>query len=161
MSKPVLYLIDGSSYIFRAYYAIRHLSNSKGLPTNAVFGFASMIFKFLKDHEPKYLAIVFDSKGDTFRNEIYSLYKANRSAPPEDLVPQFQMIFDVVDAMGIPRVQLEGFEADDLMGTIAKNIEKNGADAVLITGDKDFCQLVTNRRLKTCDMGARRNCNTW
>ena len=93
MEKPVLYLIDGSSYIFRAYYAIRHLSNSKGVPTNAVYGFTSMLFKFLKDYEPTHLGIVFDSKGATFRDEIYPLYKANRSEPPEDLVPQFEKIF--------------------------------------------------------------------
>ncbi len=143
MEKPVLYLIDGSSYIFRAYYAIRHLSNSKGVPTNAVYGFTSMLFKFLKDYEPTHLGIVFDSKGKTFRDDIYPLYKANRSAPPEDLVPQFEKIFEMVDAFNIPQVQLEGFEADDLMGTISKNVEEQNAKVVLVTGDKDFCQLVS------------------
>jgi len=145
MEKPVLYLIDGSSYIFRAYYAIRHLSNSKGVPTNAVYGFTSMLFKFLKDYEPTHLGIVFDSKGATFRDEIYPLYKANRSEPPEDLVPQFEKIFEVVDAFNIPQVQLEGFEADDLMGTISKDVEKEDAKVVLVTGDKDFCQLVSDK----------------
>ncbi len=145
MEKPILYLIDGSSYIFRAYYAIRHLSNSKGFPTNAVYGFTAMLFKFLKDYEPTHLAIVFDSKGKTFRDDIYPLYKANRSAPPEDLVPQFDKIFEMVDAFNIPQVQLEGFEADDLMGTISKNVEKGDANVVLVTGDKDFCQLVSEK----------------
>ena len=145
MEKQVLYLIDGSSYIFRAYYAIRHLSNSKGFPTNAVYGFTAMLFKFLKDYEPTHLAIVFDSKGKTFRDDIYPLYKANRSEPPEDLVPQFDKIFEMVDAFNIPQVQLEGFEADDLMGTISKNVEGNGAEVVLVTGDKDFCQLVSDK----------------
>ncbi|NIP22854.1 MAG: DNA polymerase I, partial [Phycisphaerae bacterium] len=145
MEKPVLYLIDGSSYIFRAYYAIRHLSNSKGFPTNAVYGFTAMLFKFLKDYEPTHLAIVFDSKGKTFRDDIYPLYKANRSEPPEDLVPQFDKIFEMVDAFNIPQVQLEGFEADDLMGTISKKVEENGAEVVLVTGDKDFCQLVSDK----------------
>lgn len=145
MEKPTLYLIDGSSYIFRAYYAIRHLSNSKGFPTNAVYGFTAMLFKFLKDYEPTHLAIVFDSKGKTFRDDIYPLYKANRSEPPEDLVPQFDKIFEMVDAFKIPQVQLEGFEADDLMGTISKNVEKNDANVVLVTGDKDFCQLVSDK----------------
>jgi len=145
MEKPVLYLIDGSSYIFRAYYAIRHLSNSKGFPTNAVYGFTSMLFKFLKDYEPTHLGIVFDSKGSTFRDDIYPLYKANRSEPPEDLVPQFEKIFEVVDAFNIPQVQLEGFEADDLMGTISKEVEKKDANVVLVTGDKDFCQLVSDK----------------
>ena len=145
MEKPTLYLIDGSSYIFRAYYAIRHLSNSKGFPTNAVYGFTAMLFKFLKDYEPTHLAIVFDSKGKTFRDDIYPLYKANRSEPPEDLVPQFDKIFEMVDAFNIPQVQLEGFEADDLMGTISTSVEDEGANVVLVTGDKDFCQLVSDK----------------
>jgi len=145
MEKPILYLIDGSSYIFRAYYAIRHLSNSKGIPTNAVYGFTAMLFKFLKDYEPTHLGIVFDSKGKTFRDDIYPLYKANRSAPPEDLAQQFSMIFEMVDAFNIPQVQLEGFEADDLMGTIAKDVQKEDANVVLVTGDKDFCQLVSDK----------------
>ena len=145
MEKPVLYLIDGSSYIFRAYYAIRRLSTSKGFPTNAVYGFASMIFKFLKDYNPEYLGIVFDTKEKTFRDEIYPLYKANRGAPPEDLVPQFEKIFDVVDAFNIPQFRVDGFEADDVMGTIAKDYERRGMDVVLVTGDKDFCQLVSGK----------------
>jgi DNA polymerase-1 len=145
MEKPVLYLIDGSSYIFRAYYAIRRLSTSKGFPTNAVYGFASMIFKFLKDYKPAYLGIVFDAKGDTFRNEMYPLYKANRGAPPDDLVPQFDKIFEVVDAFNIPQFRMEGFEADDIMGTIARDYERRGIDVVLVTGDKDFTQLVSDK----------------
>lgn len=145
MEKPILYLIDGSSYIFRAYYAIRHLSNSKGFPTNAVYGFTAMLFKFLKDYEPTHLGIVFDSKGKTFRDDIYPLYKANRSAPPEDLVPQFEKIFEMVEAFNIPQIQLEGYEADDLIGTISKNVEKGDAKVVLVTGDKDFCQLVSEK----------------
>ena len=145
MEKPTLYLIDGSSYIFRAYYAIRHLSNSKGFPTNAVYGFTAMLFKFLKDYEPTHLGIVFDSKGKTFRDEIYPEYKANRDEPPEDLAPQFEKIFEMVDAFNIPQVQMEGFEADDLMGTISKNVEKGNSNVVLVTGDKDFCQLVSEK----------------
>jgi len=145
MEKPTLYLIDGSSYIFRAYYAIRHLSTSKGFPTNAVYGFASMLFKFLKDYEPQYLGMVFDAKGDTFRNEMYPLYKANRGAPPEDLVPQFSKIFDVVDAFNIPQFRLEGYEADDIIGTIAKEYENKSMNIVIVTGDKDFCQLVSDK----------------
>jgi len=145
MEKPVLYLIDGSSYIFRAYYAIRHLSTSSGFPTNAVYGFSSMLFKFIKDYNPALLGMVFDAKGDTFRNEMYSLYKANRSAPPDDLVPQFQKIFDVVDAFKMPQFMVEGFEADDIIGTIARRMEDAGYDIVIVTGDKDFSQLVSDR----------------
>ncbi len=145
MEKPTLYLIDGSSYIFRAYYAIRHLSNSKGFPTNAVYGFTAMLFKFLKDYEPTHLGIAFDSKGKTFREEIYPEYKANRDEPPEDLAPQFEKIFEMVDAFNIPQVQIEGVEADDLMGTISRNVEKGNSNVVLVTGDKDFCQLVSEK----------------
>ncbi len=143
MSQPTLYLIDGSSYIFRAYFAIRHLSTSSGFPTNAIYGFTSMLFKFIKDYDPQYVAMVFDSKGRTFRSDIYPLYKANRDKPPDDLIPQFDKIFDVVRAFSIPIVQKEGFEADDLIGTIAKENEGKNIDIVLITGDKDFCQLVS------------------
>lgn len=145
MEKPVLYLIDGSSYIFRAYYAIRHLSTSSGFPTNAVYGFSSMLFKFMKDYNPSLLGMIFDAKGDTFRNEMYSLYKANRSAPPDDLVPQFQKIFDVVDAFNIPQFMMEGYEADDIIGTIARRMEGEDLDIVIVTGDKDFGQLVSDR----------------
>ncbi len=145
MSDKTVYLIDGSSYIFRAYYAIHHLSTSKGFPTNAIYGFTSMIFKFIKDFNPEYLAIVFDSKGDTFRNEIYPLYKANRGEPPEDLIPQFPRIFEVADALGITQFQKEGYEADDIIGTIAKRLESENIKIVIVTGDKDFCQIVSDR----------------
>ncbi|MGI9553308.1 MAG: DNA polymerase I [Thermodesulfobacteriota bacterium] len=144
MSSKTLYLIDGSSYIFRAYFAIRHLSTSKGFPTNAIYGFASMMFKFIKDFDPEYLAVVFDTKERTFRSDIYPLYKANRDVPPDDLIPQFEKIHEVVDAFSIPIIRLDGFEADDLMGTIAKKNENKNIEIVLVTGDKDFCQLVSN-----------------
>ena len=144
MSQPTLYLIDGSSYIFRAYFAIRHLSTSSGFPTNAIYGFTSMLFKFIKDYDPKYVAMVFDSKTRTFRSDIYPLYKANRDKPPDDLITQFDKIFDVVRAFSIPIVQKDGFEADDLIGTIAKENEDKKIDIVLVTGDKDFYQLVSS-----------------
>ncbi|MGH7892993.1 MAG: 5'-3' exonuclease H3TH domain-containing protein, partial [Thermodesulfobacteriota bacterium] len=96
-------------------------------------------------YKPAYLGIVFDAKGDTFRNEMYPLYKANRGAPPEDLVPQFDKIFEVVDAFNIPQFRMEGFEADDIMGTIARDYERRGIDVVLVTGDKDFTQLVSDK----------------
>ncbi len=145
MKEPTLYVIDGSSYIFRAYHAIRSLNTSKGFPTNAVYGFTNMIFRFLKDFEPEYLGIVFDSKGETFRNDIYPLYKANRDEPPDELKLQFPKIFEVVDALGLPRFQIEGYEADDVIGTIANNSETLGINVVVITGDKDFYQLVSDR----------------
>lgn len=145
MKKPVLYLIDGSSYIFRAYHAVRGLRTSKGLPTNAVYGFTSMIFGFLKQYKPKYLAIVFDSKGKTFRDAIYPLYKANRGEAPDDLKIQIAKIFEIVDGLKIPQLQIDGYEADDVLGTIAKAMAEEGVNVVLITGDKDFCQLVSDK----------------
>ena len=142
MSQHPLYLIDGSSYIFRAYYGIKaDLSTSGGLPTNAVYGFANMLLKFLREYEPEYLGIVFDSKGEVFRNEIYPEYKANREEAPESLKLQFPKIFELVRAFSIPMLAMEGYEADDIMGTIARAQEES--EVVLITGDKDFCQLVS------------------
>jgi DNA polymerase-1 len=104
-----------------------------------------MIFRFLKGYEPKYLGIVFDSKGKTFRDDIYPLYKANRGEAPDELKVQITKIFEIVDAFRIPQVQIEGYEADDIMGTIAKRMEEKGINVVLITGDKDFCQLVSEK----------------
>ena len=142
MSQHLLYLIDGSSYIFRAYYGIRaDLSTSEGFPTNAVYGFATMLLKFLREYEPRYLAMVFDSKGEVFRNEIYPEYKANRDEAPENLKLQFPKIFELVQAFSIPMLAMEGYEADDIMGTIARAQEES--KVVLVTGDKDFCQLVS------------------
>ena len=142
MSQHPLYLIDGSSYIFRAYYGVRaDLSTSKGFPTNAVYGFANMLLKFLREYEPRYLGIVFDSKGEVFRNEIYPEYKANRDEAPEDLQLQFPKIFELVRAFSIPMLAMEGYEADDIMGTIAGAQGKS--EVILVTGDKDFCQLVS------------------
>ena len=142
MSQHPLYLIDGSSYIFRAYYGVRaDLSTSDGFPTNAVYGFATMLLKFLREYEPRYLGMVFDSKGEVFRNEIYPEYKANRDEAPEGLQLQFPKIFELVRAFSIPMLAMEGYEADDIIGTIARAQE--GSKVVLVTGDKDFCQLVS------------------
>lgn len=140
--RKTLYLIDGSSYIFRAYYAIQPLSNSKGLPTNALYGFTRMILKFLKDENPEKLAIVFDTEEPTFRDEMYKEYKANRKAPPDDLVPQFAYFGPIVEALNIKKLSRPGFEADDVIATVAKKAVLRGYDVVIITGDKDFMQLV-------------------
>ncbi len=142
MSQHPLYLIDGSSYIFRAYYGVRaDLSTSDGFPTNAVYGFVNMLLKFLREYEPRYLGMVFDSKGEVFRNEIYPEYKANRDEAPESLQLQFSKIFELVRAFSIPMLAMEGYEADDIIGTIAK--AQGASKVVLVTGDKDFCQLVS------------------
>jgi DNA polymerase-1 len=142
--RPKLFLIDGSSYLFRAFYAIRHLSNSKGLPTNATFGFVQMLLKVLKDHRPDYLAVIFDSKAPTFRSEVYQEYKANRPAMPESLSPQIPYIKKIIEGYRIALLEREGYEADDLIGTVARRLESE-ADVVIVTGDKDLLQLVSDR----------------
>jgi DNA polymerase-1 len=142
--KPTVYLIDGSSYIYRAYYAIRHLSSPKGFPTNALYGFTQMLLKVLKDRKPDHLAVVFDVGRRTFRTELYPEYKANRSAMPDDLVPQIAPIKEMVRAFNIPVLQKEGFEADDIIGAISRQCEANGMNVVVVTGDKDLMQIVTD-----------------
>ena len=144
MSKPkFLYLIDGSSYIFRAYYGIRQfLSTSKGFPTNALYGFINMLQKVVKDEKPDYLVVTFDSKEKTFRHEMYADYKANREAPPEDLAKQFPYFEPLVQAFNIHSVRVPGYEADDIMGTLAKKGAEEGLQVVIVSGDKDMMQLI-------------------
>ncbi|MGD9019505.1 MAG: DNA polymerase, partial [Desulfuromonadales bacterium] len=137
-----LFLIDGSSYIYRAYYAIRHLSNSQGMATNAIYGFTNMLLKVIRDHKPDRLAVVFDSKGPTFRKEIYPAYKANRAAMPEDLIPQVPYIKKIVAAFNLPGLEMPGFEADDIIATLAKKFAARGMEITVVTGDKDLMQIV-------------------
>ncbi|HIJ58471.1 MAG TPA: DNA polymerase I, partial [Deltaproteobacteria bacterium] len=141
--KETVYLIDGSSYIYRAYHAIRGLTNSKGFPTNAILGFTKMVMKLLADKEPRYLAIVFDAKGPTFRHEIYEDYKANRPPMPEDMAVQLPVLKEVVKNLGLKMFELGGYEADDIIGTWARICEGKGYDVVMVTGDKDFRQVIT------------------
>ncbi len=142
--RPKLFLIDGSSYFFRAFYAIRHLSNSRGLPTNAAFGFVQMLLKVLKDHRPDYLAVILDSRAPTFRSEVYQEYKANRPAMPESLAPQIPYIKKIIEGYRIALLEKEGYEADDLIGTVARRLESE-VDIVIVTGDKDLLQLASDR----------------
>jgi len=138
-----LYLIDGSSYIFRAYYGIRQfLSTSKGFPTNALYGFINMLQKVVADEKPDYLVVTFDSKEKTFRHEMYADYKANREAPPEELEKQFPYFEPLVQAYNIHSVRVPGFEADDIMGTLAKKGVEAGLQVIIVSGDKDMMQLV-------------------
>ena len=139
-----LYLIDGSAYIYRAYHAIRSLANSKGLPTNAAFGFTRMLIKLIEDRTPEYVVMFFDAKGPTFRHEIYQDYKANRPPMPEDLSIQIPYIKEITHGFNIPVIEMQGFEADDLIGTFRYQAEKAGFFVVMVTGDKDFVQLVTD-----------------
>jgi len=146
------YLIDGSGYIFRAYYALPPLSRkSDGLPTGAVSGFCSMLFKLLEesrsddsDNKPTHFAVIFDSARKNFRNDIYSEYKANRTDAPEDLVPQFEYIRKSVEAFNLPSIELINYEADDLIATYAKKVINEGAKVTIISSDKDLMQLVSD-----------------
>ncbi len=142
--ENTIYLIDGSGYIYRAYHAVRHLSTTGGLPTNATFGFSNMLLKLLSDRSPGHMAIAFDAKGPTFRHAIYEAYKANRPPMPEDLSVQIPYIKQVVEGMNIPSLELAGYEADDIIGTLAQAAEKKGFHVVMVTGDKDFKQLVSS-----------------
>jgi DNA polymerase-1 len=142
--EKVVYLIDGTAYIYRAYHAIRSLFNSKGLPTNAIFGFTRILIKLVEDRNPQYAAMFFDAKGPTFRHEVYPEYKANRPPMPEDLAVQIPYIKNVTAAYNLPIIELQGFEADDLIGTYARMAEKDGFSVVMVTGDKDFMQLVSD-----------------
>ena len=146
VERPRLFLIDGSSYIFRAFYAIGHLSNSKGLPTNAAFGFTQMLLRVLKENQPDYLAIAFDSRAPTFRSHLYREYKANRPDMPESLTPQIPHIKRIIEAYGVRTLELEGYEADDIIGTVTKRLASE-TDMVVVTGDKDLLQLVNDRVL--------------
>ncbi len=143
--QKTIYLIDGTAYIYRAYHAIRALSNSRGLPTNAIFGFTRMLMKLMEDRSPEYVAMFFDAKGPTFRHEMYKDYKANRPPMPEDMVVQLPYIKKVTAAFNLPIIEMQGFEADDLIGTTARLAEKEGYSIVIVTGDKDFMQLVTDK----------------
>ena len=143
-NDKTLYLIDGSAYIYRAYHAIRSLTNSKGLPTNAAFGFTRMLIKLIEDRSPEYVVMFFDAKGPTFRHEIYQDYKANRPPMPEDLSIQIPYIKEITHGFNIPVIEMQGFEADDLIGTFRYQAEKAGFFVVMVTGDKDFVQLVTD-----------------
>ena len=142
-TKPTLFLIDGSNCVYRAYYAIKQLSNSKGFPTNAIYGFVNMLLKLFRDRRPDYVVVVFDSKGPTFRSEAYEHYKAHRPAMPDTLVPQLPFIKEIVRAFAIPIMEQPGIEADDIIGSIARHSEKEGLKTVIISGDKDLMQLVT------------------
>ncbi len=145
-----LFLIDGSSYIYRAYYAIRHLTNSKGLATNAIYGFVNMLLKVIRDQKPDHLAVIFDSKAPTFRKEMYPEYKANRAAMPEDLVPQIPYIKKIVEGFNIPVLEKEGFEADDIIATLASQFAEQGMNVTVVTGDKDLMQIV-NEQIRLLD----------
>lgn len=143
---PHLVLIDGPNYVFRAFHAVRHnLSNSKGEPTNAVFGYVQMLRSVLKDLNPTHVAVAFDPKGGTFRNRIYADYKAHRPPMPEDLAAQWGTVLEMTDAFRLNRICIEDFEADDVIATLARQAEARGWDVTIVSTDKDLMQLVGPR----------------
>ncbi len=143
---PHLVLIDGPNYVFRAFHAVRHnLSNSKGEPTNAVFGYVQMLRSILKDLSPTHVAVAFDPKDGTFRNDIYPDYKAHRPPMPEELAAQWPRILEVTEAFRLPLLCLDNYEADDVIATLARQAERQGWDVTIVSTDKDLMQLVNER----------------
>ncbi|MAZ39972.1 MAG: DNA polymerase I [Legionellales bacterium] len=142
MQNPERILIDGSSYLYRAFHAMPPLMNSKGQPTGAIYGVVNMLKRLLKDYDTKHVIVVFDPKGKTFRDDLYPAYKANRPSMPDDLRVQIAPLFEIIKAMGLPLVIVDGVEADDVIGTMAKNAVQENKTVLISTGDKDMAQLV-------------------
>ncbi|MEO0393679.1 MAG: PIN domain-containing protein, partial [Pseudomonadota bacterium] len=140
-SKP-LYLVDGSGFIFRAYHALPPMNRADGTQVNAVYGFCNMLLKLLTDFDAHNIGVIFDAKSVTFRNDIYPEYKANRDEPPEDLRPQFGLIRDATRAFALPCIELEGYEADDLIAAYTKQARAQNQEVIIVSSDKDLMQLV-------------------
>ncbi len=146
MSKQsTLYLVDGSSYLYRAFHALPNLTNSRGEPTGALLGVANMLKRLLNEENPEYIAVVFDARGPTFRHELYPEYKANRPPMPPELRQQVEQILEFTGLLGLPLLQIDGVEADDVIGTLCRAAEAEGMNCMISTGDKDLAQLVSDR----------------
>ncbi|ABK45751.1 DNA polymerase I [Magnetococcus marinus MC-1] len=143
MTTQRLFLIDGSGYLYRAFFGVRNLTRRDGFPTNAIFGFIKMLRKVIEDEKPDFVTIAFDTKAPTFRHTMDAQYKANRKPMPDELRVQIPVIHDVIDAFNIPRIALEGYEADDIIGTFARLGCAAGVEVVVVSGDKDLMQLIT------------------
>ena len=137
-----VFLIDTMAYVFRSFFGMRSMAAPDGTPINAVFGLGMTLQKFLADHQPTMAACCFDAGAKTFRNELYPAYKANRGAPPEDLVPQFDLCRELVEKMGFATAMTPGFEADDLIASLTQRLREKGHQVVIVTGDKDLAQLL-------------------
>ena len=140
-----LILIDGSGYIFRAYYALPSMSRSDGTPVNALYGFTNMLVKLIEDYGDEKLIVIFDAARENFRNKIYSEYKANRGDTPDDLIPQFDLIKKCVEAFKIPQLEINGYEADDIIATYSKLAKKQDIQSLIISSDKDLMQLINDK----------------
>ena len=143
-SKATLYLVDGTANIYRAYHAIRNLSTSKGFPSNAIYGFTAMLLKIFQEQHPTHLCMVYDPKGPTFRHDMYDQYKATRPGMPDDLVIQLPYIKQIAEGLGVHALEIEGYEADDVIGSLARRASAAHMSTVIVSGDKDFCQLVND-----------------
>ena len=145
MARPhTVYLIDGSAQLHRAYFAIKGLATTRGLPTNAVYGFTTMLRKLYEDEEPEWVGISFDLPGATFRHEQYTEYKATRRRMDDDLAVQLPYVSRVCEVFGLPRLDVKGFEADDVIATLARQAVEQGLKVVVVSGDKDLLQLVSD-----------------
>ena len=144
MSKKKLFLIDGMALIYRAYYALikNPLISSSGVNTSAIYGFINSLIKLLKEENPDYISVVLDTKAKTFRHLKYDLYKANRKPMPEDLAEQIQLLYDILNALNIKLYKRDGYEADDIIGTIAKKSSQQNIHTYMYSGDKDLMQLI-------------------
>ncbi|MDD4834266.1 MAG: DNA polymerase I, partial [Lutispora sp.] len=142
MKNDSMIIIDGNSLMHRAFYALPPLTNKDGLHTNVIYGFVNMINKLIEGYKPKYMAIAFDRKGPTFRHQEYAEYKAKRLKMAEDMAEQIPYLKQVVDAMNIKRLEIEGFEADDIIGTLSKASDKDDIRTFIVTGDRDAFQLI-------------------
>ena len=142
-----LFLLDGMALAYRAYFAFisRPLINSKGVNTSAIYGFVSTLLKILEDELPDHVAVVFDTREPTFRHKMYKPYKATREKMPEDMSAQIDKLKEVILAFNVPLIEVPGYEADDIMGTLARRAERDNLDTFLVTGDKDFMQLISPR----------------
>lgn len=143
-NSPII-LVDGSSYLYRAFHALPALANSKGRPTGAVYGMINMLKRIITDYKPTHMAVVFDAKGKTFRDDLYADYKATRKAMPDDLALQIPPIHNIIKAMGIPLIMIEGVEADDVIGTLTARLKNSSEQFLISTGDKDLAQLVNDK----------------
>lgn len=150
--KKKFFIIDGNAYVYRSFHAIRELATSTGVPTNAIFGFMNMMMKILRESKPEYLAITFDTPAPTFRHKEYENYKKDRPGMPDELAKQFPVIKQIMESLCIPMVEKPGFEADDIIGTLAKKAENAGMDVIIVTSDKDAFQLVSPN-IKICPFG--------
>jgi DNA polymerase I len=142
---PLVAIVDGSNYVYRAFYAIPLLTNSKGFPTNAIYGFTNMLMKLLRDLQPDYMVVAFDLKGPTTRHGEFEDYKATRKPMPDDLIPQIPFIKDVIRGFSICVLEKQGIEADDIIGTLALQASSNGWRTAIISGDKDLMQMIDDR----------------